>query len=304
MIEIRDLTKCYGSTTAVDGLGFTVKPGSVTGFLGPNGAGKSTTMRILLGLTRADSGQALVDGRGYSELVNPLTVVGSHLDTESFHPGRSAMRHLRALALANGIDTERVTAVLEQVGLAGVANRRVGGFSLGMRQRLGIAGALLGDPPVLLFDEPVNGLDPDGVRWIRNLLRDLAGRGRTVLVSSHLMSEMEQTADRLIVIGRGRLIADTTVSELAGRFSSGVRVRSPRAGELAMALRDAGGTVTDRPDGTLRVAGLSVERVGDLAAGAGLPLHEVAESRSSLEDAYLSLTNDSVEHRAEGIATA
>ncbi|WP_242902411.1 ABC transporter ATP-binding protein [Actinomadura terrae] len=243
MIEVRELTKRFGRTVAVDRLSFEVRPGSVTGFLGPNGAGKSTTMRVLLGLDAASSGEALVNGRRYASLRRPMLDVGALLDASAVHGGRTAFDHLGWLARSNGVGTRRVAEVLERVGLAGVARRRVGGFSLGMRQRLGIAAALLGDPGVLIFDEPVNGLDPDGVRWIRELMRALAAEGRTVLVSSHLMSEMELTADRLVVIGRGRLIADTSVRELADRFGRGVRVRSPRPDELTRVLVAAGGTV-------------------------------------------------------------
>ncbi|TDB72572.1 ATP-binding cassette domain-containing protein, partial [Actinomadura sp. KC216] len=236
MIEVRELTKRYGATTAVDGLSFTVRPGAVTGFLGPNGAGKSTSMRILLGLDAATSGEALVNGGRYATLRRPMREVGALPDAGAVHGGRRAFDHLGWLARSNGIGVRRVTEVLEQVGLAGVARKRVGGFSLGMRQRLGIAAALLGDPGVLMFDEPVNGLDPDGVRWIRELLRSLAADGRTVLIASHLMTEMELTADRLIIIGRGRMIADTSVRELAERFRRGVLVRTPRPAELTAVL--------------------------------------------------------------------
>jgi len=300
MIEVRALTKRFGRTVAVDGLSFQVRPGCVTGFLGPNGAGKSTTIRLVLGLDAPTSGVALVGGRRYAELPHPLRVVGALLDAGAVHGGRSAFDHLLWLAHTHGIGRARVAAVLEQVGLAGVARKRVGGFSLGMKQRLGIGAALLGDPGVLLFDEPVNGLDPEGVRWIRELLRWLAAEGRTVLVSSHLMSEMELTADRLVIIGRGRLIEDTTVRELAERFQEGVLVRSPRAAELASALAAAGAAVAGRSDGGLSVRGLEVARIGDLAAERGIPLHEVAAQRSSLEDAYLKLTAGSVEYRSGG----
>jgi ABC-2 type transport system ATP-binding protein len=300
MIEVRALTKRFGRTVAVDGLSFLVGPGCVTGFLGPNGAGKSTTIRLLLGLDAPTSGEALVCGRRYAELRHPLREVGALLDASAVHGGRSAFDHLLWLAHTDGISRARVAAVLEQVGLAGVARRRVGGFSFGMKQRLGIGAALLGDPGVLLLDEPVNGLDPEGVRWIRELLRRLAGEGRTVLVSSHLMSEMELTADRLVIIGRGRLIEDTTVRELAERFQEGMLVRSPRGAELASALAAAGGAVAARSDGRLSVRGLDVARIGDLAARLGIPLHEVTAQRASLEDAYLKLTAGSVEHRSGG----
>ncbi|GAA3982908.1 ATP-binding cassette domain-containing protein [Actinomadura viridis] len=302
MIEVSELTKRYGRSAAVDGLSFRARPGTVTGFLGPNGAGKSTTMRVLLGLDAPTSGRALVNGRRYRELRRPMREVGALLDANAAHGGRSALDHLRWMARGNRIPGTRVTEVLEQVGLAGVARKRVGGFSLGMRQRLGIAGALLGDPGVLLFDEPVNGLDPDGVRWIRELMRSLAAEGRTVLISSHLMSEMALTADRLVIIGRGRLIADTSVSELAERFRRGVLVRSPRAPELAAALAAAGAEVDAGPGGELSVHGLEVAGIGDLAAARGIPLHEVTPRSASLEEAYMELTAGSVQYRAGGDA--
>jgi ABC-2 type transport system ATP-binding protein len=298
MIEVRELTKRYGAAVAVDGLSFQVRPGAVTGFLGPNGAGKSTTMRVLLGLDAPSSGEALVNGGRYARLRRPLHEVGALLDAGAVHGGRRAFDHLGWLARSNGIGTRRVAVVLERVGLAGVARKRVGGFSLGMRQRLGIAAALLGDPAVLLFDEPVNGLDPDGVRWIRGLMRALAAEGRTVLVSSHLMSEMELTADRLVVIGRGRLIADTSVGELASRFGRGVLVRSPRPEELAGVLASAGGTVEAAPGGALTVVGLGAEEIGDRAAARGIPLYEVTPRSASLEEAYMALTAGSAEFGA------
>nr|WP_042177898.1 ATP-binding cassette domain-containing protein [Kibdelosporangium sp. MJ126-NF4]CEL12839.1 ABC transporter ATP-binding protein [Kibdelosporangium sp. MJ126-NF4]CTQ98525.1 ABC transporter ATP-binding protein [Kibdelosporangium sp. MJ126-NF4] len=298
MIEVRNLTKRYGPATAVDDLSFTVRPGHVTGFLGPNGAGKSTTMRVILGLDAPTSGAALVNGRVYRTIRRPLGEVGALLDATAVHGGRTAVEHLRWIARSNGISFRRVVAMLERVGLASVARRRIRGFSLGMKQRLGIAAAMLGDPGVLLFDEPVNGLDPDGVRWIRELMRSLADDGRTVLLSSHLMSEMELTADRLVLIGRGRLIADATVRELAERFRRGVLVRSPRAAELTTALRSAGATVDVEPDGGLAVRGLDQAAVGELAAAHQLPVHEVASRNATLEDAYLQLTADSVEYRA------
>jgi ABC-2 type transport system ATP-binding protein len=298
MIEVHELTKRYGSSVAVDGLSFRVRPGTVTGFLGPNGAGKSTTMRVLLGLDAPTSGTALVNGRRYRELRQPMHEVGALLDANAAHGGRSAFDHLRWMARSNRIPVSRVTAALEQVGLAGVARKRVGGFSLGMRQRLGIAAALLGDPGVLLFDEPVNGLDPDGVRWIRELMRSLAAEGRTVLISSHLMSEMALTADRLVVIGRGRLIADTSVRELAERFRQGVLVRSPRAPELSAVLVSAGATVDAGAGGELSVRGLEVDAIGDLAAAEGIPLYEVTPRSASLEEAYMELTAGSTEFHA------
>jgi ABC-2 type transport system ATP-binding protein len=297
MIEVRELTKRFGRTLAVDGLTFAVKPGHVTGFLGPNGAGKSTTMRAVLGLDRPDSGSTLVDGRHYEAIHRPMHQVGALLDANAVHGGRTAYNHLRCLARSNGIGRARVIAVLEQVGLAGVAGKRVGGFSLGMKQRLGIAAALLGDPGVLLFDEPVNGLDPEGIRWIRELMRELAADGRTVLISSHLMSEMALTADLVVVIGRGRLIAETSVADLADRFRRDILVRSPRAGELSELLVAAGATVLGEPDGGLSVTGVDAARIADLALRNQIPVHELTPRSASLEDAYLELTESSVEYR-------
>ncbi|MEV0645000.1 ATP-binding cassette domain-containing protein [Phytomonospora sp. NPDC050363] len=297
MIEVHELTKRYGRTVAVDGLSFQVRPGLVTGFLGPNGAGKSTTMRMILALDAPDSGSTLVDGRPYASIKRPMHVVGALLDASSVHPGRSALNHLRALARTNGIGTSAVVAAIERVGLAGVARKKVGGFSLGMKQRLGIAAALLGDPSVLMFDEPVNGLDPEGVRWIRELMRGLAAEGRTVLVSSHLMSEMQLTADRLVIIGRGKLIEDATVGELTDRFQRGVFVRSPRLDDLSAVLTAAGAEVAAEKGG-LSVHGLAVPAIGDLAAGKGIALHEVTPRGASLEEAYMQLTAESVEYRA------
>jgi ABC-2 type transport system ATP-binding protein len=302
MIEVSGLTKRYGSTLALDGLSMRVEPGVVTGFLGPNGAGKSTTMRVVLGLATPDAGTALVNGRPYASLRWPLREVGALLDGATAHPGRRAEDHLRWLARTNRIGEHRVRETLEQVGLAGVARRRVGGFSQGMRQRLGIAAALLGDPGVLLFDEPVNGLDPEGVIWLRETLRSLAGAGRTVLVSSHLMSEMALTAQRLVIIGRGRLVADTSVAELAARFPSPVLVRSSRVVELAGVLDVAGASLTMEPDGALLVHDMSAERVGDLAASHGIPVHEVSVRATSLEEAYLRLTAGSVDFQARTFA--
>jgi len=297
VIEIQDLTKRYGRTVALDALSCAVRPGRVTGFLGPNGAGKSTTMRVLLGLDAPDAGVALVNGVRYASLRRPMCEVGALLDATAVQGARSALNHLRWLARTNRIGARRTIAVLEQVGLAGVARKRIHTFSLGMKQRLGIAAALLGDPPVVIFDEPVNGLDPDGVRWIRDLMRSLAAEGRTVLLSSHLMTEMALTADRLIIIGRGRLIADTSVRELADRFPQGVLVRSPRVAELSGALRSAGAAVAEE-SGALSVRGLDVAAIGDLAAARGIPLHEVTPRSASLEDAYLQLTADTVEYGA------
>ncbi|WP_229796356.1 ABC transporter ATP-binding protein [Saccharothrix coeruleofusca] len=299
MIEVRELTKRYGATKAVDGLSFAVGPGCVTGFLGPNGAGKSTTMRAVLGLDRPTSGEALVGGRRYAEIPRPMHHVGALLDASAAHGGRTAYDHLRVLARSNGIGDKRVVAVLEEVGLAGVARRRVGALSLGMRQRLGVAAALLGDPGVLLFDEPVNGLDPEGIRWIRRLMRSLAAEGRTVLVSSHLMGEMALTADRVVVVGRGKLILEASVRELSDRFRRDVLVRTPRPAELTAALRAAGATVREEA-GALLVRDLDAPGIADLAAAARLPVHELTPRGASLEEAYLELTDDSVDHRAGG----
>ncbi len=300
MLQIRSLSKRYGSTVAVDNLSFEVKPGRVTGFLGPNGAGKSTTMRMLLGLDQPTAGEALVNGRRYAELRRPIHEVGALLDANAVHPGRNAYDHLCWQAASNGIGRRRVVACIEQVGLAGVARKPVGEFSLGMKQRLGIAGALLGEPNVLMFDEPVNGLDPEGVRWIRELLKGFAEEGRTVLLSSHLMSEMAQTADDLVILGRGRLVAETTVQDLAERFLQGVFVQSPRSSELAELVLAAGGEVLPSESAEVVVRGLSAGEVGDLAAGQGIPVHQLVTRSASLEDAYLELTADSVEYRAGG----
>ena len=296
MIEVRGLTKRYGPTLAVDDLSFDVEPGLVTGFLGPNGAGKSTTMRMMLGLDRPTAGEVLVNGRSFASLAEPLREVGALLDPGSLHPGRTGRNHLRVAARTNGIPRRRVDEVIEEVGLGSAARRRIKGYSLGMRQRLGIAAALLGDPRVLLFDEPINGLDLDGVRWIRGLLRRLADEGRTVLVSSHLMSEMEQTADRLVVIGRGRLIADATTGEiLRGLGHRQVRVRTAQPDELLAGLRELGFTV-QRVDGhELQVDDGTAEDVGELANSLRIPLHHLSEVQHSLEHAYLELTSDSVE---------
>ncbi|HET9138370.1 ABC transporter ATP-binding protein [Actinophytocola sp.] len=300
MIELRDLTKRFGATLAVDGLTFAVRPGEVTGFLGPNGAGKSTTMRVVLGLDLPTSGAALVNGHPYNTFRRPLCEVGALLDANAVHGGRTAYNHLRCLARSNGIGTRRVVAVLEQVGLAGVADKRVGGFSLGMKQRLGIAAALLGDPAVLLFDEPVNGLDPEGIRWIRELMRSLAAEGRTVLISSHLMSEMALTADLVIVIGRGRLLAETPVDELVRQFRRDVLVRSPRSAELSDALASAGASVRAEPADGLAVTGIEPGRIAELALDLRIPVHELTPRNASLEEAYLQLTDDSLEYRTTG----
>jgi ABC-2 type transport system ATP-binding protein len=304
MIEARDLTKRYDSKLAVDHLSFTVQPGQVTGFLGPNGAGKSTTMRLILGLDRPDEGGATINGRRYQDLARPLRTVGALLEARSVHTGRTAYNHLLALAQTQGLPRRRVDEVLAWVGLQEVAHKRAGGFSLGMGQRLGIAAAMLGDPDVLLLDEPVNGLDPEGVRWIRNLIKQMASEGRTVLVSSHLMSEMAVTADHLIVIGRGRLIAASSTQEFIERSSEkSVLVRSPDAVRLADLVTRAGGQVTALPPvpgeaGQLRVTGLAAPRIGELAAGAGIVLHELTPQLASLEEAFMELTADSVEYGA------
>jgi ABC-2 type transport system ATP-binding protein len=304
MIEAQHLTKRYGPTMAVDDLTFTVQPGVVTGFLGPNGAGKSTTMRLILGLDAPSSGQVRVAGRDYRDLPAPLFEVGGLLDAKAVHGGRKAYYHLLCLAQSNGIPASRVDEVLRIVGLEGVGKRRVGGFSLGMSQRLGIAAALLGDPGVLLFDEPINGLDPEGIQWVRHFLRALAAEGRTVLVSSHLMSEMALTADHLIVIGRGRLIADTDVEAFIQSSSQhSVLVRSPQITELAAQLQAAGATVTSGEPGTADVVGMDSAAVGELAAKAGFVLHELTPQRASLEEAFMELTRDSVEYHAMDVAS-
>jgi ABC-2 type transport system ATP-binding protein len=299
-IEAHAVSKRFGKTVAVDDLSFTVRSGRVTGFVGPNGAGKSTTMRIALALDAPDRGEVLVGGRRYDRLDRPLHEVGALLDASATHPGRSARSHLRWLARSNGISRRRVEAVLELVGLAEVAHRRTGGYSLGMAQRLGIAAALLGDPQVLLLDEPINGLDPEGIRWIRGLLRELADEGRTVFVSSHLMSELEGTADGLIVIGRGRLIAETSVGELLTRMSdTRVTVRTPDAAELMRVLARAGASATSTDGNGLVVSGLEVRRIAELAVENRLQLDELAPHRTSLEDAFLELTREAVEYTAE-----
>ena len=295
MIEVRGLTKRYGDVVAVDDLTFDVRPGLVTGFLGPNGAGKSTTMRMVLGLDRPSAGQALVGGREMATVAEPLKHVGALLDPGAVHPGRSGRDHLRVAARTAGLSSRRVDEVLELVGLGKAARRRVKGYSLGMRQRLGIATALLADPAVLMFDEPVNGLDLDGVRWVRGLLRRLADDGRTVLYSSHLMSEVQQTADRLVIIGRGRLIADATTEEvLRGLGGAQVRVRVPDTERLFLALRQRDRQVRRLDDGALEVQAPRVE-VGELAHALGLPVHELTEVGQSLEDAFVELTGSSVE---------
>ena len=300
MIEAIGLTKRYGSTVAVNDLSFTVQPGTVTGFLGPNGAGKSTTMRMILGLDNPNSGRALIGGKPYASLHRPLTQVGALLDANWVHPNRSARAHLRFLAASNKLPRRRVDEVLELVGLTAVAGKAVGKFSLGMKQRLGLAGALLGDPQVLLFDEPVNGLDPEGIYWIRTFMKNLAAQGRTVLVSSHLLSEMALTADHLIVIGRGRLIADAATPDfIAQATRASVRVRSPRLADLRAALVDANLQVIDAPPGpvsALEVLDAPIEQVGDVAGAAGITLHELTPQLGSLEEAFIQLTGDAVEY--------
>ena len=299
MIEAHGLTKRYGDKTAVDGLTFTVRPGVVTGFLGPNGAGKSTTMRLILGLDAPTSGSVTVNGKPYQQHAAPLREVGALLDARSVHPGRSAYHHLLALAQTCGIRRSRVDEVIDAVGLGEVARRRAGGFSLGMGQRLGIAAALLGDPATVILDEPVNGLDTEGIRWIRSLLRGLAAEGRTVFVSSHLMSEMAMTAQHLIVIGRGRLIADTAMEEfIAGAAPSVVRVRTTDPDALAARLRSREVAVSPDGDGALAVSGLSTDQVGRVAGAAGITLLELTAQQASLEDAFMDLTRDAVEFRA------
>jgi ABC-2 type transport system ATP-binding protein len=303
MIELDGLTKRFGLVTAVDELSFTVRPGRVTGFLGPNGAGKTTTMRLILGLDLPTSGTALVGGCRYRQIVRPLRQVGSLLDATAVHGARTAYDHLLSVAVSNGIRRNRVPEVLELTGLESVAAKRIRGFSLGMKQRLGIAAALLGEPPVLIFDEPVNGLDADGVRWIRQLFRQLATDGRTVLVSSHLMSEMALTADHLIVMGHGKLLADASTQSLTkSSVRADVLVRSPRASELAELLTARGAAVTPEPDGGLAVTGLDAPVIADLAAAHGIAVHELAPRQASLEQAYLDLTAESTEYRATSTA--
>ncbi len=296
MIEVEDLSKRYGDRTAVDGISFQVHPGTVTGFLGPNGAGKSTTMRMIAGLDRPTAGRVRVNGRDYRGAPAPMAELGVLLEARAVHPGRSARDHLLALARTAGLGKARVDAVIEQAGLAEVAGRRVGGFSLGMGQRLGIATALLGQPRTVMLDEPVNGLDPEGVRWVRTLLRSLAGQGCTVFVSSHLLGEVAETADRLVVIGRGRVIADSTVDDfVAGMVSDAVVVRSPEAARLRALLSAPGVTVAADSADTLHVRGLSTDQIGRAAWQANLPLLELSVARGSLEEAFMQATNDSTE---------
>jgi ABC-2 type transport system ATP-binding protein len=299
MIEARGLTKRYGDTLAVDDLSFTVEPGKITGFLGPNGAGKTTTMRLILGLDHPSGGTVTVNGQPFDRLAFPMHEVGALLDAKAVHGGRSAYNHLLCLAETNNLPRRRVDETLALVGLSEVARKRSKGFSLGMGQRLGIAAALLGDPAILMFDEPVNGLDPEGILWIRNLMKALAAEGRTIFVSSHLMSEMENTADHLLVIGRGRLISDCTVAEfIAANSRQSVRVRTPQPAALATVVTTAGGTVREDGDGLVIVQGLDVAAVGDLAFENGVRLHELAPAQASLEEAFMELTASSVQFHA------
>ncbi|GAA2922480.1 ATP-binding cassette domain-containing protein [Streptomyces mexicanus] len=301
MIELAGLTKRYGEKVAVDDLTFTVRPGIVTGFLGPNGAGKSTTMRMILGLDHPTAGDVRIDGRHYHELTNPLTYIGALLDAKAVHGGRTARNHLLCLAQSNGIPAHRVREVLETVGLTAVARKKAKGFSLGMSQRLGIAGALLGDPRILMFDEPVNGLDPEGIHWIRGLMKALAAEGRTVFVSSHLMSEMALTADHLVVIGQGRLLADTSMADfVADNAHARVRIRTPERERLLDALHAAGITAVEAGGGVLEVEGGAPERIGELAAHHRIVLHELSVRQSSLEEAFMRLTAEAVEYHAQG----
>ena len=305
MIEVQGLTKRYGEKTAVDGLTFGIEPGMVTGFLGPNGAGKTTTGRCILGLDYPDTGTVMVDGRDYHDLGYPMREVGALLDAKAVHGGRSAYNHLLCLAQTNNLPKRRVGEVLELVGLSEVAKKRSKGFSLGMSQRLGIAATLLGDPKVLMFDEPVNGLDPEGILWIRNLMKALAAEGRTVFVSSHLMSEMESTADHLIVIGRGKLIADCSMSEFIARSSgAAVRVRTPMADDLIKGVTAEGATATADDDGVIEVRGMTAEAVGDIAFEQAIRLHELTTVHASLEEAFMELTANSVEYHAGVPGTA
>jgi ABC-2 type transport system ATP-binding protein len=299
VIEADGLSKRFGSTVAVDELSCTIRPGMVTGFLGPNGAGKTTTMRMILGLDYPSAGTVTINGQPYAQLASPMREVGALLDALAVHGGRSARNHLRCLAQTNDIPERRVDEVLGLVGLAEVVRKRSKGFSLGMSQRLGIAAALLGDPGIVMFDEPVNGLDPEGILWIRTLMRSLAAEGRTVFVSSHLMSEMENTADHLIVIGRGRLIADCSMADFIARGTGqAVLVRTPQPDGLARAVTAAGGAVTRADHGDLEVRGLPEARIGDLALATGIALHHLAPARASLEEAFMELTADSVEYHA------
>ncbi|KZE91019.1 ABC transporter ATP-binding protein [Microbacterium sp. TNHR37B] len=303
MIVAEGLTKRFGDKNAVSDVSFTVQPGKVTGFLGPNGAGKSTTMRMIVGLDRPTAGQVTVNGHPYRSSRAPLTEVGVLLDAKAVHTGRSAQAHLRAIAATHGIGKSRVDEVIELAGIGSVSRKRAGKFSLGMGQRLGIAAALLGDPHTLILDEPVNGLDPEGVRWVRQFVRYQASQGRTVLLSSHLMSEMSLTADHVIVLGRGRVLADAPLAELVSAWTATtVRVRTPRPSELVDVLAGAGVSVTAAETGVLDIEGTSAAVIGDAAAAAGIPLHELTPTTGSLEDAYLALTGESVEYRSKEIS--
>jgi ABC-2 type transport system ATP-binding protein len=298
-IEISNLRKRFGATVALDGMTFTVAAGEVTGFVGPNGAGKSTTMRVILGLDAADAGSALIGGQRYQSLRHPLSHVGSLLDAAALQPSRSARNHLLWLAHSQGMNARRVDEVIGQAGLDKAARRKAGGYSLGMRQRLGIAAAMLGDPPVLMFDEPFNGMDPEGIVWMRGFLRSLAGEGRAVLVSSHLMSELEGSADHLVVVGRGKVIADTTVAELIAAASGDrVSLRTSAVADATAALTRAGATVAASDRETLTVSGLKAERVVAVLSGAAVPFSEISAHRATLEEAYMELTRDAVEYRA------
>ena len=302
-IEVAGLRKHFGPVVALDGMTFTVAPGQVTGFVGPNGAGKSTTMRVILGLDAPDDGSALIGGHRYKNLRHPLSHVGSLLDASALQPARSARNHLLWLAHSQGLTGQRVDMVIEQAGLEKVARRKAGGYSLGMRQRLGIAAAMLGDPPVLMFDEPFNGMDPEGIVWMRGFLRSLAEQGRAVLVSSHLMSELEGSADHLVVVGRGKVIADTTVAELIAAASGDrVSLRTTAQPDAIGALTRAGATVAASDRATLTVSGLTSERVVAVLSGAGVPFSEISAHRATLEEAYMELTRDAVEYRAAGTA--
>jgi ABC-2 type transport system ATP-binding protein len=298
-IEVSGLRKRFGPVLALDGMSFTVAPGQVTGFVGPNGAGKSTTMRVILGLDAADEGTALIGGQPYASLRHPLSHVGALLDAAALQPSRSARNHLLWLAHSQGLDAKRVDEVVEQAGLGSAIRRKAGGFSLGMRQRLGIAAALLGDPPVLMMDEPFNGMDPEGIVWMRGFLRSLAAQGRAVLVSSHLMSELQDTADHLVVVGRGRVIADTSVAELIAAASGGrVTVRTTARAEATTVLAHAGATIAATGQDTLIISGLAAEKIVALLGESGLPFSEVSPHRATLEEAYMELTRDAVEFRA------
>ncbi len=301
MIKVENLVKTYGSTVAVDHLDFEVKPGQITGFLGPNGAGKSTTMRMMLGLDKPDSGHVFINGKHYRDLAAPIHEVGALLDANAVFGKRSARKHLTWIAQAGGVDANRVHYVLEMVGLTSVASKHVGDFSLGMSQRLGIASALLGDPPVLLFDEPVNGLDPEGIRWFRTLMKQLANEGRTILVSSHLMSEMQATADHVIVIGKGKLVANAPIANVVNRSGTIVRFRSSHLPKFVELLEAEGASITPESDSSALISGLDSQAIGELAFRNQVPVFELAPQDQTLEDAYMQLTQDSVEYQATSV---